>query len=183
MWSNQQFGAGIGRRPGGVVGPGGRTRAGHISFNDYSERAAGDGERTLLQNTLKELRGRRRKLTRRAPTPLPPPGDSSSDDAGEYSDTEEEERFLRPAEEYGTTTADSALETPAEDGFVSSVSQNSGQTRRKRPELVAVRLAKFVGKDVKEMFANLESTSRSRERIDGPEIAMQENTGTTVLGH
>lgn len=57
------------------------------------------------------------------------------------------------------TTEESALETPTEEGFLSSepsgISLREGSRRHRKPELAAVKLANFIGKDLKEIFSGI----------------------------
>jgi len=77
--------------------------------------------------------------------------DSSSSD-NEESSKQEHVRLLE-------TTEESALETPTEEGFLSSepsrISLREGSGRRRKPELAAVKLANFIGKDLKEIFSGI----------------------------
>jgi len=64
------------------------------------------------------------------------------------------------------TAEDSTLDTPAEERFLSSESFQSsgtsaqeGKKRRKKPELVAVKLAHFMGQDLSELFAGINVSS------------------------
>lgn len=86
---------------------------------------------------------------------MPPPYVSSSSSA--------EEEFDEESGRLQETTEESALDTPADEGFLSSApSQHSGiapkerKQHRKKPELAAVKLATYVGKDVKEMFSAMQ---------------------------
>jgi hypothetical protein len=57
------------------------------------------------------------------------------------------------------TTEESALDTPTEEGFLSSEpsgrSPKEGSRRRRKPELAAVKLANFIGKDLREIFSGI----------------------------
>jgi hypothetical protein len=117
--------------------------------------------------SLSQLRQRRRKPSRRA-APAPPPKDPASSSS---SEAESDEEAHHTTDDNVHTASDSALETPAEDGFVSSVSQPSkgirGIQRANKKELAAVKLAKFVGKDVSEMFAGFEGTRKNKIEHSG----------------
>lgn len=157
-WSAQSPSAGLGRRPGGAPGPGvGRVRA---AFPESAQIVA-------------QLRQRRRRPHRHAPPPREPEFSSSSD--SEFGE-EEEEETVQVDESAHTASSDSALETPVEDGFTSSVSSSrpskpttfgQGKKRKKEQEqLAAVKVANFVGKDVHEMFAAWEGMKLRGSEIE-----------------
>lgn len=165
-WSTQAHGpsTGLGRRPGGGGGAG-RVRALDANLAQ------------LESISLSQLRTRRRKPSRRAPPPRDPTSSSSSSDA-------ESDEETHTADDYVQTASDSALDTPAEDGFTSSVSQPSKGIRGmpQAQELAAVKLAKFVGKDVSEMFAGLEGTRKDKiEHSVGAHTGMADAVPAYVL--
>ena len=82
--------------------------------------------------------------------------DSSSSAEEDSSERGEGGRLLE-------TTEDSALDTPAEEGFLSStpshhsgVASQEGKRHHKKPELAAVKLAKYMGKDLRDMFSGMQ---------------------------
>jgi hypothetical protein len=79
---------------------------------------------------------------------------TSSSENGETSE-QERVRLLETAEE-------SALDTPTEEGFLysepsqpTSISPQKGSQHRRKPEMAAVKLANFIGKDLREMFSGI----------------------------
>jgi hypothetical protein len=87
----------------------------------------------------------------------PQQNDSSSSENGESSKQE----HVCSLE----TTEESALDTPTEEGFLSSEpsgrSAQEGSRRHRKPELAAVKLANFIGKDLRELFSGIHHGSIS----------------------
>ncbi|KAG8756243.1 casein kinase 2 regulatory subunit [Serendipita sp. 396] len=127
----------------------------------------GVGGRTRAALGLGEER--KRRLVRKRPEPVEDNA-SSSECEDEYQSASE-------------TAEDSAIETPVEDGFTSSTPSgycSITRKRRKKPELAALKLASFMGKDVREMFAGLANGAQVKRTLETPFIHENMSSGLPV---